>query len=324
MTNLDITVALPDGAAASITSPAASDYPHKEAQKLITVNVAGKCNLKCPYCFIGRRIPMHIDKSDFSYIFDTFGENIHFIFGGIGDFFCGYEKSDRLLEYILEHDVTIQFDFNGVLLHELPELPPAMLDKIQVIDISFHYSAMKRAGVLRDWIKNVRAIARLFPSDRYYVKMILSLKDMELWSEAIGIFDKMIYPYTKQDLLIHLDAYDPHLRQRDIYNQTIAILKNFDHLNAPGTLEIVDPAAVGYFGPMSQKCPGGSRIFKVENTGQVKVCNDTWSRGMFDLGNVKRRDVLALNGDIVCPSVNNASCFLNMSKRFNLFPEYAS
>ena len=105
-------------------------------------------------------------------------------------FFCGYEKNDRLLEYVLERDVTVCFDFNGVLLHELPVLPRNMLDKIQIIDISFHYSAMKRSGVLREWVKNVRTIAELFPSNRYYVKMILSLKDMELWGEAIAVFNK--------------------------------------------------------------------------------------------------------------------------------------
>ena len=132
----------------------------------------------------------------------------------------------------------------------------------------------------------------------------------------------MVYPYIKQDLVVHLDAYDPQLRQAVVCNQALAFLDNFDHLNVPKSLEVVDCNAVGYFGSTSRKCPGGSRIFKVENDGQVKVCNYTWSHGMFNLGNIKSRKIQMINEDIVCPSVNNASCFLNMSKRFNLFPEY--
>ena len=87
MTTPDITVALPKGKALSVISPVEASYPYKKDQKFITVNVAGKCNLKCPYCYIGKRIPINIEKSDFTYIFDTFGENIHFTFGGVGDFF---------------------------------------------------------------------------------------------------------------------------------------------------------------------------------------------------------------------------------------------
>jgi MoaA/NifB/PqqE/SkfB family radical SAM enzyme len=318
----EIFVAVPEGGNASVTSAVGDDYPFKADRKQFTVNVAGKCNLKCGYCYIKQRVPVHIDKSDFKFIFDKFGENIHFVFGGIGDFFCGYAKEDRLLEYILSRDVTIFFDINGVWLHELPEIPDSDLKKILFIDISYHYSAMKRAGLIRDWIKSVRTIARLFPEERYVVKMILSLKDMDFWDEAISVFNKMVYPYTKQKLLIHLDAYDEQMRQADIYKRVISILKNFKNIVVPGTLEIVNSAAAGYFGCGQRECPGGNRIMKIENTGQVKVCNHTWSRGMFDLGNIKKRDVHVLNGNIMCPGIHNASCFLNASKRFNLFPEY--
>lgn len=298
------------------------EYPFKADKKHVIVNIAGNCNLKCPYCFIKKRVPVNIDKSDFAFLFETLGENIHFTFGGVADFFCGYRKRDRLLEYLLSHDVTIYFDFNDVAIHELPDLSQDKLDRLTLIDISYHYSAMKRAGVLRDWVKNVRAIAERIPPERYFIKMVVALCDMELWAEAITLYDRVIYPYTKKPLVLKLDCYDSEIRQPGISQSVVDVFKKMKHVTVPSPFEIIDSNDDSYFGAQTVPCPGGSRIFKIENNGQIKVCNYTWSEGMHDLGNLKERRFTILEEDILCPTVNNASCFLKMGMRNNLFPEY--
>jgi adenine C2-methylase RlmN of 23S rRNA A2503 and tRNA A37 len=68
----------------------ACNYLYQEKRKGVFISSSGLCNLRCPYCITNRpRDNNNLNKDDFSFIFNYFGENIYFVFSGIGDFFCG-------------------------------------------------------------------------------------------------------------------------------------------------------------------------------------------------------------------------------------------
>ena len=86
------------------------DYVYKDKRKGLFVSSSGICNLQCPYCITGcPHVNENLTKDDFASIFKYFGENIFFVFSGIGDFFCGYKEKDQLLRFLLHHDVKISY-----------------------------------------------------------------------------------------------------------------------------------------------------------------------------------------------------------------------
>jgi len=115
-------------------------YPFRNQRKVFFVASSGVCNLRCSYCITNRPAANpSLSKEDFQFIFDYFGENIYFIFSGVGDFFCGYSEKEYLLGYLLKHDVKMYLNINAIDIKELGRDDLEGREKVDMIDISFHY-----------------------------------------------------------------------------------------------------------------------------------------------------------------------------------------
>jgi hypothetical protein len=183
------------------------EYLYREKRKGFTVSNSGVCNLRCPYCVTGSFcVTDSLDKDDFAHIFKYFGENIAFVLSGIGDFFCGYREKDQLLRFLLHHDVAISYlDINGVEIHELGDPDLEGKEKIDMIDISYHYGTMKKLRVIDRWVNSIRKIHE--NRYNYEMKMIVSPIEKDLWQEAIFFYCEEVYPITKKKLMLCPDTF---------------------------------------------------------------------------------------------------------------------
>ena len=146
-------------------------YSFRNQRKVFFAASSGVCNLRCTYCITNRPTANpSLTKKDFAFIFDYFGENIYFIFSGVGDFFCGYREEEYLLRYLLKHDIRMYLDINAIDIKELGRDDLEGRDKIDMIDISFHYVAMKRQKLLERWLRSVNKIHEA--GHDYYIKFI--------------------------------------------------------------------------------------------------------------------------------------------------------
>jgi len=278
------------------------DYLFKDQRKVFFAVSSGMCNLKCPYCITNRPgFKQNLDKDDFSFIFDYFGENIYFVFSGLGDFFCGYQAKDELLRFLLRHNIAMFLDINGVDIKELADRGLEGKEKIDMIDISYHFGAMKKQKVLKRWINSVKSIHE--GGYNYYIKMIPSPQEKEIWEEATLFYAKEALPITGKKLMLFPDtniSADLHNQLNELEHMTA---KYKDIVNILGRESLFKKTA--YPSGNTPLCPAGSRYFRVLNTGEIMPCSDLHST---PLGNVKKKDVITLKGDVSCNLTGFCDC----------------
>ena len=90
------------------------------------------------------------------------------IFSGKGDFFSSYKKQDQLLSFILEHNVEIYLDINGLSIKEYPDLSHDKIMKIKSINLSMHYQQLKERKALKAWARNTK---KLFEKNSQFIFM---------------------------------------------------------------------------------------------------------------------------------------------------------
>ncbi len=288
-------------------------YPFFDQHKVINAVSSGVCNLRCSYCITDRPTGNpSLTKEDFSFIFENFGENIYFIISGLGDFFCGYPMEEQLLRFLLKHNVTLYLNTNGVEIRELADSDLEGKEKIQMIDISYHYVAMKERNVLLKWASNIAAIQ----NGRYnfYLKMVASPGQMDMWEEAIGFYRKEIQPITGQRLTIMPDKlslqkaalFSALLKLRDDYSDSVMII------NREST-EVRQPLG---------DCPAGSRYFRVFNNGDIVPCEYFQYYTGIRLGNTKRKELVTFTRDVLCGFSDLCDCDWTTKPRAGLRDEY--
>jgi len=279
-----------------------SEYPYRERRKGFFVCSSGVCNLKCPYCITDQpQMNNNLSKEDFSFLFKTFGENIHFAFSGIGDFFCGYKKEDRLLSFLLQHDIIISYlDINGVDIRELEDPSLEGRGKISTINVSCHYGTMKQLKFLDKWAKSIKKIHENAYS--YEIKMVISPLEKDIWDEAMLFYINEIQPITKQkltlcpDTLVNLEVqYDELSQVGDYYK---------DYVNIYDKQRIFRGRYLSL--AKSTPCPAGSRYFRVLNDGDIVPCE--LLAGNVVLGNLKRKDLTTFKEDVHCSYTGFCDC----------------
>lgn len=280
------------------------NYLFKRERKGFFVSNSGACNLKCPYCITNRpRKGENLDKEDFAYIFRYFGEDIHFVFSGVGDFFCSYPKEDELLRFILRHDVRISYlDINGVDIRELDDPELEGRDKIDLINISYHFSTMKDLKLIQKWTDSVTKIHE--NGYKYEIKMVASHREMTLWEEAVSFYNKEILPITHKKLILCPDTFLSLETQYD----DIGRLAD----SCSGAVDIYEKALIfrGRQLPLNKTlpCAAGSRYFRVFNDGAIVPCEFLANNFNIKLGNVKKKELITLRKNVQCDYTGFCDC----------------
>jgi MoaA/NifB/PqqE/SkfB family radical SAM enzyme len=147
-----------------------------DANTIFFISSSGHCNLDCEYCIINPIVKHRpsLNFDDISYLLDSVEGKSALLFSGKGDFFAGYKKNDRLLSKILERDVDVGLDINGVIIHEFAELTDAQVGKVMHINLSMHYTQIKRKHALSTWAANANLIFQRWNWPSMLMNMILS------------------------------------------------------------------------------------------------------------------------------------------------------
>lgn len=291
-------------------------YPYKEKRKVFFATSSGLCNLKCSYCITDRpSINNNLAVDDFAFIFKHFGENVYFVFSGIGDFFCGYPKNDYLLRFLLEHDVNIYLDINGVDIKELGDPDLEGKEKIDMINVSYHFGAMKRQNLLKGWVSSIRKIQT--NNYNYDIKMVASPSEKDILEDAILFYANEVQPITGQRLilvpdgLIDLQTQLPELNGiADMHNEVVMLLGRQSVYKGDRFPE-----------GLSLPCAAGSRYFRIFNNGDIIPCELIGNNIQSRLGNVKRREVMTFNRDVLCSYSRLCDCSWASNPRTGLLNE---
>jgi MoaA/NifB/PqqE/SkfB family radical SAM enzyme len=280
-----------------------TEYLFREKRKTIFAESSGSCNLQCSYCITNRpRIDSSLDKDDFSFLFNSLGENIYFIFSGLGDFFCGYSSKDQLLRFLLRHDVIIYLDINGVEIRELNDPDLEGKEKIGEINVSYHFSAMKEKKVINRWVDSIKKLQE--NKFNYNIKMILSPHQRGIWEDGILFYAKEVQPISGQKMVLVPDGlvdltiqFDDLTKVADTYKDVVVFLGRGSMFNRkPMPPNIAQP------------CPAGSRYFRILNSGDIMPCEYFGNELNIRLGNTKRKELTTFKCDVNCSYAGFCDC----------------
>lgn len=290
----------------------AERYLFKDDRKILFAVSSGVCNLRCSYCTTNRPTGNpSLTKDDFSFIFDKFGENIYFILSGLGDFFVSYPKEQRLLHFLLQHNVNLFLCINGVEIGELAEHDLEGREKIRGLEVSFHYAAMKERKFLTGWLSNITTLQK--EGYNFFVKMVFSMDEENIWEEAIDFYKKEIYAITRQRLSITADFLSP---KKTALAAAVECIQN----KYPDYIMRREPERTTVKQPLSA-CPAGSRYFRVLFNGDIVPCEAFQHFTSFRLGNTKKKEVVAFTRDVLCDISDYCDCGYSSSKLCGLNDE---
>lgn len=298
-------------------------YPFKRYRKVAYINSTGICNLKCDYCFTNNnKAPMSLSNAEIDFLFESFGDNFLLCFSGQGDFFAGYRKQERFLEHILQYNVKLYLDFNGVTVRELLELEGSQLDKILHFDVSFHYESMVQQGVLAQWVNNISGLAEMVPPSRWHVKAIVCMCHLESLHEKVAYYAASVFPRTGKKLQLVLDDFDNTVFSPPVVKLVNAVMARFpeaveQHRIEPKTHD-APTKNQEFCRPVSSEllCPAGSLYFKINLNGDVLPCNKIGAERHLILGNLKRRELGFLPRLIPCACLAGPGCLVNWDRQY--------
>lgn len=244
---------------------------------------AGHCQLDCEYCVVHpviKRMPS-LTYEDLRFFLDEVGGRAYLMFSGKGDFFAGYAKRDRFLDRLLDHDVEVALDVNGVLLNEYPELPAAKLEKVRAINLTMHYKQLREKKVRELWVEHARTIL-----DRHAGELllgtILSPRLKDSWEESLAFYEEKIFGPTGRRIWLIEDAEQAYdAEERRTYE---ALATRYAHL-VEKTFR--NDFEAPFAGKESVVCPAGADYFRIWNDGRVDGCPYRAERG--EVGNLKER-----------------------------------
>ncbi|MBF0559689.1 MAG: hypothetical protein HQL08_13015 [Nitrospirae bacterium] len=287
-------------------------YPFKNDRKVFFAANSGVCNLRCAYCLTNRPTGNpSLTKDDFSFIFEKFGENIYFILSGRGDFFVSYPREERLLSFLLQHNVNLFLCINAVEIGELGEHNLAGREKVCKLEISFHYAAMKERKLLKQWTSNIATLKK--EGYNFFVKMVFSLNQENIWEEAINFYKKEIYPITGQRLFMTTDSLS--LQTPELTTAVQCLTKKYTD-----SVMIREPERTTVKQPLSA-CAAGSRYFRVLFNGDIVPCEAFQYHTSFRLGNTRKKKLVTFTRDVLCEISDYCDCGYSSSVLYGLKDE---
>lgn len=304
-------------------APSCEGYPFKKHRKIAFINSTGICNLNCEYCFTNdNKRPVSITKADMDTLFEAYGENFLICFSGQGDFFAGYQKKDRFLEHVLSHDVQVYLDFNAALVHELFDIDAQLLNKILQFDVSYHYETMHQKKLLEGWTKNVIALAKHVDDQRWAVKGIVAMCNLERLGEKLEYYAQNVFPETQKKLKLVLDDFDNTVHTKPVLKFVSSLISKYpDEVVQEefAELKLSDQTVEQRFvTPTTQKlhCPAGSMYFKISFDGQILPCNKMSTDFGISLGNLKQGNPRFITNLIPCSPLCGPGCIYNWDKKY--------
>lgn len=272
---------------------------------------SGHCGLTCPYCLIepvAKNEPS-LDRGDFQFLFDTFKHQKNgFIFSGKGDFFASYQRKDKLLEFILDHDVEVMLDINAQFLQECRDLTQDKLDKIKEINITMHYHQLKEKKILDTWVRNVKF---LYGKRPHIVKIntVMSPPLAYLWEEALVFYEENICRDLGIKLLLICDV---HVTSKEKFPEELErklhdLKSRFPFAYMLGDPEVMNPDFDEQLKPgQVVNCPAGQKYFRVWNDGGVQGCMP--NPQISYIGNIKQRQLSVSKKPIKCSDTHHCDC----------------
>lgn len=253
------------------------------ADVVFFVSSSGHCSLDCHYCIVNPIVKHKPSLSlpDIEYLLDSVSGKCALAFSGKGDFFAGYRKNDEFLSRLLERDVDIGLDINGVMINEFPALSDAKLEKIIHINLTMHYAQLVNKNALRPWVNNARIIIQKERCQTFFMGTILSPKEEPIWDEALAFYEKEIFSETGQPIALIRDV----LNWDSSFEGRLEILRSKYSNIVADTLQAdfsqVFPANSDVL------CPAGKAFFRIWNDGRIGGC--PYVGELVDCGNAKMR-----------------------------------
>jgi hypothetical protein len=270
------------------------------------VSSSGHCTFDCRYCIIhpiAKGLPS-LDYGDLRFLLKSVDDRKTFlIFSGLGDFFAGYGKGDRLLTRLLDHPVEIALDTNGALIRDFLDLPVEKLVKIRYINLTMHYHQVKKRGLLQTWADNAREFHEK-KGDAVMQDYIVSPLLRDEWKEALAYYEKEVFAWTARKILLVRDINRP-LSPEDETRLT-GLTQDFSHMIAGTHRE--DFAQI-FSGRSEVICPAGHAYFRVWNDGRVQGCPHLPDvPDLYDGGNIKERRIALQPGPFRCSTPQYCDC----------------
>jgi len=258
--------------------------------------------LDCPYCIVDpiAKGEASLNKADLEFLIDSFQGKAFLGFSGKGDFFAGYKKQERLLASVLECDVEVALDINGVLIHEFSELNDAKLAKIRAINLTMHYQQIKEKHLQKVWTQNAQTLIKKKGED-LFLDTIISPLLVRYWEEALRFYERQIFNETGKKIVLVRDIHRPLDEAQEDYLLTLS--ERFRHL--VGGVHQEDFAKI-FEKHTHVFCPAGSSYFRIWNNGEISGCPNI--QELSQSGNVKERRIAVRDKLFRCAEMRHCDC----------------
>ena len=266
------------------------------------VSSSGHCTLDCLYCIIDpiAKREMSLSYGDIEFLLEKFKKKTFLAFSGKGDFFAGYKKSENLLRSLLDRDIEIGLDINGVLIHEFPELSRAQLDKVRSINLTMHYQQLKKKNLLTIWAENARFLIEKKGNDMLLGTIVSPLLT-EQWEESLAFYEKEIFNKTAKTIVLIKDINRPYTKDDDDF--FYALNEKFDHVVERVHQEDFAEIFLDYDHVF---CPAGTSYFRIWNNGEIQGCPNMPE--LSECGNVKERTIVIRDNLFPCSQMQYCDC----------------
>lgn len=276
--------------------------PDVDCEVSLFVSSSGHCTLDCPYCIINpiAKGEPSLNYEDIAFVLDRFKTRAFMAFSGKGDFFAGYKRSERLLSAILDREVEIGLDINGVLIHEFPELTTEKLNKIRSINLTMHYQQIKEKHLQKMWARNARVLIERKGQDML-LGTIMSPLVMDFWEESLLFYDSEIFSRTGKKLVLVRDI------NRPLDPEAEDLLRSLQERFSDSVERVHQEDFTAVFQGCNQVlCPAGSAYFRIWNDGTIQGCPniETLSR----CGNAKERKIVIREQWFRCSQTRYCDC----------------
>ena len=263
---------------------------------------SGHCQLDCDYCVVHPVIKRNpsLTYEDLAWFLGEVKQRTFLMFSGKGDFFAGYSKKDRLLDRLLDHDVEVALDVNGVLLQEYPELVPEKLRKIRHINLTMHYRQLREKRVERVWVENAKAIIERHTGELLLGTILSPLAD-DAWEEALEFYEREIFRPTGQRMWMIRDCERPTSPEQEA--RLAALEERFAPMIERSHTQ---DFAEAFAGRTTVLCPAGQNYFRIWNDGRVEGC--PYIPELADAGNLKERRLVRREAHFRCSTPRFCDC----------------
>lgn len=270
------------------------------------VSSSGHCNLDCSYCII-QPVAKHkpsLGLQDLRFLLDKATGPSFFIFSGIGDFFAGYKRDDRLLTQLLQDERTggVALDINGVVIHCLEDLPVDLRPKIRHLNLTFHYQQLVDHKALKLWARNALHLLQTLDGPDLFVNFILSPPEAPVWAEALAWYRTHVFQPAGKPLILIADVNRPFGEAEE------QVLRQLQSQQA----DLVHSVRRGGFEPVFEpfdhvRCGAGSSYFRVWNDGRIDACPNVPT--FQAAGDTRARTILLRQEPVACNDLRHCDCY---------------